>query len=73
MLGEPRLVSVVGMAHGILFICYVLFLALTATRQSLPWWAIPIGFIGAVIPFGPFLFEYILGKSVRNDQLVSDS
>jgi integral membrane protein len=64
LLAEPILVRVVGSAHGILFIIYVLMLALTATRNSLPWWAFPAGFVGAVIPFGPFLFEYLLSRSV---------
>ena len=63
LLAEPMLVRVVGSAHGILFILYVLQLALTATRNTLPWWAFPLGFVGAVIPFGPFLFEYLLSRS----------
>ena len=63
MLGEPALVKVIGMTHGILFMWYVVLLALTTVRNSLRWWVFPVGFVGAVIPFGPFLFEYWLGKT----------
>jgi len=65
MLGEPMLVRIVGSAHGFLFLCYVMLLAITVIRNPLPWWAFPAGFVGAVIPFGPFLFEYLLSKTAQ--------
>lgn len=61
-LGEPLLVRYIGSAHGLLFIWYTLVLALTVKRIPLPWWSFPLGFMGAVLPFGPFIFEYILKK-----------
>lgn len=64
MLGEPVLVRIVGTAHGFLFMCYVVLLAITVIRNPLPWWAFPAGFVGAVAPFGPFLFEYLLAKTL---------
>lgn len=68
MLGEPLLVRIIGMTHGILFIGYIVMLALSVSRNPLPWWAFPAGFIGAVIPFGPFLFEYLLAKASKKTE-----
>lgn len=65
LLGEPLLVRWIGTAHGLLFMWYIVVLALTIKRNPLPWWAFPAGFIGAVIPFGPFVFEYLIAKSVK--------
>ncbi|MFT5560700.1 MAG: integral membrane protein [Candidatus Azotimanducaceae bacterium] len=62
ILGEPILIRVIGPAHCSLFIVYLVQLALTAMRNPLPWWALPAGAVGAVIPFGPFLFEYLIAK-----------
>jgi integral membrane protein len=69
MLGEPMLVRVIGMIHGLLFMWYVVLLALTVSRNALPWWTFPAGFIGAVIPFGPFLFEYLLSKATTKTSI----
>ena len=63
MLGEPMLVRVLGSIHGVLFMWYAIVLGLTAKRESLPWWAFPLGFIGSILPFGPFAFEKLLEKS----------
>tara|TARA_R110002072_G_scaffold1780_1_gene14580 strand:+ start:9204 stop:9518 length:315 start_codon:yes stop_codon:yes gene_type:complete len=74
MLGEPALVRVIGMAHGLLFLWYIVLLALTVSRNPLPWWTFPTGFVGAVIPFGPFLFEYLLARSTgKSEQKVIDT
>lgn len=67
LMGEPVLVRIFGTAHGFLFIWYVVVLALTAKRCSLPWWAFPMGFVGAVLPFGPFVFEGLLAKAIKKE------
>ena len=66
LLGEPILVRYIGSAHGILFIWYVVFLALTVKRNPMPWWAFPLGLVGAVIPAGPFIFEALLARSLKS-------
>ncbi|GAA0323878.1 DUF3817 domain-containing protein [Psychrobacter aestuarii] len=62
MLGMPEMVRYVGMAHGVLFIAYIVVLFFTATKIRLPLWAIPAGVIGSFLPFGPFVFDYVLKK-----------
>jgi integral membrane protein len=55
--GEPLAVRVVGMAHGVLFIGYVLLLGLVARVER---WRISralLGLLASLVPFGPFLFE----------------
>jgi integral membrane protein len=53
--GWPLAVRVVGMAHGVLFVAYVLLVALLLARgtQSVKWglWALFL----SVIPFGTFV------------------
>ena len=63
--GLHEAVRIVGWVHGLLFIWYVVFLALTVKRNPMPWWTFPLGFVGAIVPFGPFVFEALLGRSMR--------
>ena len=55
--GFPEAVEVVGMAHGVLFVLYVLAtIHLTfVMRWSFLWFV--SAFIAAVLPFGPFVLE----------------
>lgn len=55
--GYPQAVSVVGMAHGILFMVYLLAANFIATSQS---WSKKVWFmsyVAAVLPLGTFIFE----------------
>jgi integral membrane protein len=57
--GEPEMVSLVGAAHGALFVAYIGLLLLGVGKH----WnrtALIHGFIAAVVPAGPFLFEGML-------------
>jgi integral membrane protein len=65
LMGMPEAVKFLGMAHGLLFILYLMVLMHTAEKQSLPLWAMPLGTLAAVLPFGPLVFDYALKKSVR--------
>lgn len=60
---EP--VRYVGMAHGVLFIAYVVILFSTAAKVKMPLWAMPGGVIAAFLPFGPFVFDRALKASVE--------
>ena len=66
---KPEAVSIVGMAHGILFVLYVIALARAANVLQRPWsWSAKI-FVAAIIPFGPFLIE----PGLRREQEALDS
>lgn len=58
--GIDQAVSIVGMAHGALFLGYVLLLAVVTLATRLPIWALPAGIVAAVLPFGPFVFDRLL-------------
>ncbi|MEA3373300.1 MAG: DUF3817 domain-containing protein [Campylobacterota bacterium] len=52
--GMPEAVKVVGMAHGVLFILFVLLLALSAKQHQ---WSLKFNslmFVASLIPFGTF-------------------
>ena len=65
MLGIPEAVKYVGMAHGALFIAYILVLLIATSKIKMPLWAMPLGVLGSFLPFGPFIFDYLLKKSLR--------
>lgn len=59
-ISEP--VRYLGMAHGVLFIAYVVILMSTASKVKMPLWGMPGGVIAALLPFGPFVFDRMLKK-----------
>jgi len=63
---EP--VKYVGMAHGVLFMLYLYVLMSTASKVKLPLWAMPLGTLAAILPFGPFLFDWLLKRSFQSNQ-----
>ena len=65
MLGIPEAVQYVGMAHGVLFIAYILMLLIATSKIKMPLWAMPAGVLGSFLPFGPFIFDHLLKKSLR--------
>ncbi len=67
MMGIPEGVKYLGMAHGLLFIAYIVILMGTANKVKMPLWAMPTGVIASVLPFGPFVFDALLKKSLKKD------
>lgn len=65
MMGIPEAVKYVGMAHGMLFIAYIVLLMITAFRIKMPIWAVPAGVLGSFLPFGPFIFDNVLKKNLK--------
>ena len=65
MLGISEAVKYIGMAHGALFIAYIVVLIFAASKIKMPLWALPAGVLGSFLPFGPFIFDYLLKKSLR--------
>lgn len=65
MMGIAEGVKYIGMAHGGLFIAYIVILMFTAFKVKLPIWALPTGVLASFLPFGPFIFDHILHKRLR--------
>jgi len=67
MMGIPEGVKYIGMAHGILFIAYILMLMVVVNKIKMPLWAMPAGVLGSFLPFGPFIFDHLLKKSLKKN------
>jgi len=57
--GDPEMVSLMGSLHGGLFVAYIALLFLGVGKHW-TFTALMHGFIAAVVPAGPFLFEGML-------------
>lgn len=53
----PQMVSIVGMAHGILFILYVLGAYWLKEKMNWPMVTFGVVLLCSIIPFGPFYAE----------------
>jgi integral membrane protein len=64
ILGDPEYVKHVGMAHGLLFVAYVLFAIMTKFELDWKPKTLLIVFAASVIPFGTFYIDkkYLSGK-----------
>jgi len=56
----PQAVKVTGMAHGVLFLLYIVILINAAIVYKWPIKKIAIGFIASLVPFGPFYLDRML-------------
>lgn len=65
MFGMPQFVRVIGMAHGILFLVYLLFLLQATLAYSWTWARALILFLSTLVPFGTFVADY---KILRHEQ-----
>jgi integral membrane protein len=54
---QPEMVKRVGMAHGLLFVLFVLTLVQATTEQDWKWSKAVKAFIASFLPFGTFWFE----------------
>jgi integral membrane protein len=54
MAGIPEGVKVIGMAHGVLFVLYVLLLIQVTIEKNWSWKKATLGFLASLIPFGTF-------------------
>lgn len=55
--GEPLAVRYVGMAHGVLFVLYLLAMVPVALDFRWSWKTIALGVLASILPAGPFVFE----------------
>jgi len=68
LMGMPRVVTVVGAIHGILFLLYV---GQLAQLRSIQQWDNKFSFyalLASLLPFGPFVFD----KHLREKEVVTN-
>lgn len=57
MAGQPYMVSIVGAAHGALFILYILQLIFVKFKMKWEWMFVIKGFIASIFPFGTLIYD----------------
>ena len=68
VMGMPKVVTVVGAIHGILFLAYVAQLALLRTKLQWDNKFSFYAFLASLLPFGPFVFDkYLREKEVATE------
>ena len=72
-LGNPYPVKVVGMAHGILFIAYVILLIQCALEYDWPMKKSALAFVASLLPFGPFIFDKRLERDATDNTMANAS
>lgn len=55
--GMPEMVSVVGMAHGVLFMLFGLAVVQVAVERRWPLTRVVMALAASVLPFGPFVLD----------------
>ncbi|RDB08015.1 DUF3817 domain-containing protein [Runella aurantiaca] len=54
MAGQPMAVKITGMAHGVLFVLYILYVVMAAVEYSWPIKKSVLAFFASLVPFGTF-------------------
>lgn len=54
LLGQPEAVRIVGMAHGLLFVAYVLLVLQVSLERGWSWKRALLSLAVSIIPFGTF-------------------
>lgn len=55
--GDPQMVKTVGMAHGVLFVLYMLGAIILFSEQNWSGKKLGLAFLLSSVPFGTFIFE----------------
>ncbi|MFK7818555.1 MAG: DUF3817 domain-containing protein [Planctomycetaceae bacterium] len=64
MANMPKAVSIVGSLHGFLFVALGIMLLMAIKRIPITYSAAMMGFLAAIIPFGPFIYDRWLLRNV---------
>lgn len=64
--GMPRMVSVVGAAHGLLFLLFVAAVLHAAIALRWPLARVAGALAASVVPFGPFILDAHLRRDARD-------
>ena len=62
MYDKPGMVKIVGMAHGVLFIAYILLVVIVKEKMNWNFKQTAIALIASVLPFGTFYADKKLFK-----------
>ena len=64
---EPRVVTVVGWAHGALFVLFMLLVMRVYDQRGWPFKKVIFAFIAAFLPFGTFVFDKQLKEEEKRN------
>ncbi len=70
--GKPAMVSVVGMAHGVLFVLYIALTIVAKFQYPWSWKRMFLLWGASVVPFGTFYVDYKLLRHERAEVLTGD-
>jgi integral membrane protein len=62
--GLPLAVSIVGLAHGVLFLVFLAALYRAGSRRRWPASRWMIAFVSSIVPFGTFIFDRSLRREI---------
>lgn len=62
--GKPEMVSIVGMAHGVLFVLYIALTVMAKIKYPWSWRKMFLLWVASVVPFGTFYADY---KMLRHE------
>jgi integral membrane protein len=66
--GKPEAVKYVGWAHGVLFVMFMMTVAIVYFQRNWPIKKVFIAFIAAFFPFGTFIFDRQLKKEEERER-----
>lgn len=64
--GKPEMVSIVGMAHGVLFVLYLALTMVAREQYNWSWTKVAALWIASVMPFGTFYADV---KMLRHESV----
>lgn len=63
----PIFVSIVGMAHGILFVLFCILLLVVWVKHRWPFMRVFWAFVSSLVPFGTFILDARLRKEYKTN------
>lgn len=64
MYDMPFAVRIVGSAHGLLFVVFMVLLAIVYLRDTMTFKQCVTGFVASLVPFGAFVFDHYIKQRV---------
>lgn len=55
--GMPMAVTVVGMAHGVLFVLYIIYALVVSVQQKWSFWTLTLVVLASFVPLGTFYVD----------------